>query len=235
LDILRDDKGSKSMVEKNRSIIEIINRVIVDTSYVYDSGRLLDKKIGFMVKNCDKIIDFGKSSRERFDRFENGQVMTVDINEYDGYPDVVDDICRITQLPMGKFDGIICLAVLEHVYNPFLAVDNISGLLKEGGHALLYTPFIWRYHAPKSLIYQDFFRYTRDGLAYLFREFSEVTIYPYRGRYSTVLNMFGTWKAKVENRIGHGLNKIVDRALGRVFGHRRSELQASGYYLWTKK
>ncbi len=219
----------------NEKMIRLIRATKIDASYRYDAKRLLNEKISFMAEHCEKVLDFGKSSRKHYDKFRKGQVITTDINQYDGYPDVIDDICNITNLPMEAFDGIVCLSVLEHVYAPHVAVDNLRGLLKKDGYCLVYAPYFWRYHAPNSLKFQDYFRFSRDALAYLFRDFSEVTIYPYRGRYSTVFNMFGGWKGYVERFFGQGANKLIDTTLGTLFGAKNDVVQASGYYLWARK
>jgi len=223
------------LAKTNSDLIDTIKRTKVDTSYLYDFNRLLDEKIGFLAQNCDRVLDFGKSSRERFDTFREQQIITSDINQFDDYPDVVDDVCNIQNLPWESFDGIICMAILEHVYAPHKACENIYRLLKPGGHVLVYTPFFFRYHAPRDLVFQDYFRFSRDALAYLFRGFSDVTIYPMRGRYSTIFNMFGSWKARVEKGLGQRVNRAVDRVLGIVFGDKEQVLQASGYSLWAKK
>ena len=40
-----------------------------------------------------------------------------------------------------KYDLIICNHVLEHIHNDSQALDNINNLLKNGGHAILLTPY----------------------------------------------------------------------------------------------
>lgn len=219
---------------KNEQIKEIIRRTKVDSSYIYDADGLMEKKIRFLADNCNKVLDVGKSSRQRYNYFRSGQILTLDINQFDDYPDVVDDICNIQHIPYNSFDGIICMAVLEHVYEPHAAVKNLYAVLKDGGYCLLYTPFLYRYHAPNDLTYQDFFRYSRDALAYLLRDFSDVTLYPCLGRYSTALHLFGFWKHRGQKVFGQTLNRLIDKA-GAAFSKDGNELQASGYYTWAIK
>ena len=38
-----------------------------------------------------------------------------------------------TLLVENKYDKIICIAILEHVYDPFKAVANLRKMLKENG------------------------------------------------------------------------------------------------------
>ena len=45
-------------------------------------------------------------------------------------------------LPEAPFDLVICMNVLEHLYRPITAMDNMCGLLKEGGYILISVPLI---------------------------------------------------------------------------------------------
>lgn len=221
----------KTIDEKHEYLKNLIRRTKIDTSYAYDSPKLLDEKVGFLVKNCKSVLDFGQSSRSRYEWFKDGQAETADINQFEGYPDHFVDICNAGTFPQKTYDGIVCNAVIEHVYDPAQAVKNMYNVLEEGGHCLCYAPFIFRYHAPKDLLFQDYFRYSRDGLAYLFRDFSEVTLYSVRGRASTgIAFMFPSWKYYIEKKFPI-LNKWADRILG---GY-AAPLQTSGYIIWAKK
>lgn len=212
----------------------IIQRTSIDSRYLYRSDDLAEEKIRFLAANCAQVLDVGKSSRARFAYFRPGQALTLDINQFEGYPDIIDDLCQMEHDFTGQFDGIVCLAVIEHVYDPQAAVTNLYTMLKPGGYCFAYVPFLYRYHAPTDLKYQDFFRYTRDGVAYLFRDFAEVTVYPSRGGYSTIFNLLGFWKAQVERRFGQGINRCIDQ-LGSLVHRRSNELQASGYFIWAIK
>lgn len=212
----------------------IIGRTKIDSGYLYRSDALAEEKIRWLADHCDKVLDVGKSSRKRYAYFRPEQALTLDINRFDDYPDIVDDLCSLQHDLTGQFDGIVCLAVIEHVYAPQAAVDNLYAMLKPGGACFAYVPFLYRYHAPTDLNYQDFFRYTRDGVAYLFRDFSEVTVYPSRGGYSTIFNLLGFWKGTVERRFGQGINRRIDQ-LGGLIHKRSNELQASGYFIWAVK
>lgn len=212
----------------------IIQRTKVDSGYLYRSDELAEEKIRLLAARCDSVLDVGKSSRARYAYFRPEQAQTLDINRFDDYPDIVDDLCSLQHDLTGQFDGIVCLAVIEHVYAPHQAVDNLYAMLKPGGMCFAYVPFLYRYHAPTDLKYQDFFRYTRDGVAYLFRSFSDVTLYPSRGGYSTIFNLLGFWKGQVERRFGQGINRRIDQ-LGNLVHKRSDELQASGYFIWAVK
>lgn len=219
----------------NDELIKIIKETEVDTSYAYESDRFLDERIGFLSSNCEHVLDVGKCSRDRFKLFHKDQITTVDINQYDGYPDVVDDLCNINSLKWGSFDGIICMSVLEHVYAPHLAVENLRKLLKKGGYCLIHVPFFYRYHGSLDLKMQDYYRFSRDGVAYLFRDFGEVTIYPIRGSHSSIFNLFRFWKPRIEKIFGQSANKVIDK-IGGLFSRGDEALtQVSGFYIWARK
>ena len=223
-------KSEQAFFDKNEGLIEVIQRAKVDTSYCYDSQKIMDDKIAYLAENCQSVLDFGKSSRSHFELFKPGQVETADINQYEGYPDIICDICDASTLPQRKYDGIVCNAVIEHVYDPFAAVRNMYDLLEDGGICMCYAPFIFRYHAPGDLKFQDYFRFSRDGLALLFKDYSKVTLYSIRGRSSSALNYAVPGWKKIEKRFGF-MNKMVDS----VFGGKESPLQVTGYVVWAEK
>lgn len=93
----------------------------------------------------------------------------------------------ITRLPvLGKsIDLVLCIEVLEHVADPFSAIKEMYRVLKPGGKIILTTPFLTPYHGKSrgSLNYShnsypDYWRFTSEGLSYLFADFSKQTIYP---------------------------------------------------------
>lgn len=65
----------------------------------------------------------------------------------------------------GEFDTIISTQVLEHVEKPWVMVSEIARILKPGGICIMTAPFMVPYHADPY----DFFRYTKQGLASLFK------------------------------------------------------------------
>ncbi|GIW68439.1 MAG: hypothetical protein KatS3mg099_387 [Candidatus Parcubacteria bacterium] len=86
-------------------------------------------------------------------------------------PDVVGDIHK---LPFAdeSVDGILCLAVLEHVERPWVAVREMHRVLKKGGLIFVYVPFLFYYHAEAGY-YKDYWRFSRDALEELFKDFED--------------------------------------------------------------
>lgn len=74
-----------------------------------------------------------------------------------------DIVADITQLPPGyrnTFGTIVCLHVLEHVSNPFLALWNMARMLSAGGRLYVLVPWALRLHGPRP----DCWRISDDGL-----------------------------------------------------------------------
>ena len=130
-----------------------------------------------------------------------------------------------------RYDAVIALAILEHLYDPAAAVGNFRSSLKPGGRLFLYVPWMWRYHAPRDLMFQDYQRLSRDGMAYLLRDFDSVTLSPLRGKYSAILNMLKFWKAHVERRVAHRINRLVDARASDW----RNTIQTSGFFAEARK
>jgi SAM-dependent methyltransferase len=72
-----------------------------------------------------------------------------------------------------KFDLGICMDLLEHVSNPFIVVKNIIDSLNPGAFLFVTAPFVWELHGYP----QDFWRFTPDGFAELFKEMKTEIIY----------------------------------------------------------
>lgn len=202
----------------------ITRRVAVDLRFLhedYSRAHIVDQ-----VREAGCILDVGASMRDHLGAIA-GRTETMDINDFGDYPDILGDVCSPFPAEMeARYDAVIALAILEHVYDPPAAIENFKRALKPGGRLFLYVPWMWRYHGPKNLLFQDYQRLSRDGMAYLLRDFEEVTLYPLRGKWAARANFFKFWKRGVEKRVGGRLNRVLD---GRVTEWRNT-VQASGYF-----
>lgn len=79
----------------------------------------------------------------------------------------IDIVGDALDLPFGVgiFDTIVCTQVLEHVDKPWIAVKEMSRVLKKGGICILTAPFMEPYHQNPG----DYFRYTIEGIKSLFK------------------------------------------------------------------
>lgn len=84
------------------------------------------------------------------------------------YPEY--DVCNLHQIEDQIYDGIVCDQVLEHVKQPFDAVNEMYRVLQPGGILFLTTVFMYPIHEyPK-----DYWRFTPDALQLLCEKFSEI-------------------------------------------------------------
>ncbi len=142
----------------------------------------------------------------------------------DYHPDIVGDIHKMP-FTDNELDAIFCIAVLEHVENPILAVAEMARTLRPGGYCLTYVPFLFYYHAQEGY-YHDYWRFTKDILPVLFKDFSQVEIRPVRGAIETWI------KLSPLNRFAW--LSVLARVLDRWTGKDKSK-QVSAYVIFAVK
>ena len=211
----------------------ITRRAKVDPRYLHDDSTR--EHIAAACHEQDLILDIGDGMRGRV---LPGRVESLDLNDINApgenltRPDILGDVCQpFPDWMHGRYDVVIALAILEHVYDPAAAIANFRVALKPGGRLFVYVPWMWRYHAPKSLVFQDYQRLSRDGMAYALRDFDDVTLYPLRGKYSAILNMLKFWKRRVERPFGTGINRLLDSRASDY----RNTIQASGFFAEARR
>lgn len=213
----------------NARLQEITRRAAVDLRYLHDDRTR--QHVVAATAGCTRILDVGAGMRDHLGAL-GGRVETLDLNDFGDYPDILGDVCSpFPDWMRGRYDAVIALAILEHVYDPPAAVTNFRRALRPGGKLFLYVPWMWRYHAPRELMFQDYQRLSRDGMAYLLRDFEAVTLYPLRGKYSAILNMLKFWKSRVERCFGGRINRLVDARASDW----RNTIQTSGFFAEARK
>jgi SAM-dependent methyltransferase len=148
-------------------------------------------------------------------------------------PDL-DVVGNLLRLPFAAevAGGVICNSVLEHVYEPQWAVQEIYRVLKPGGIAFLYVPFLYPYHGSREE--PDCYRFTRDGLLYMFRDFSEIQLQPVDSFVGTALRFLVGFTSL--ERVALILADPLERVVGWLRGRPLSrETQTSGYNIWVRK
>lgn len=142
----------------------------------------------------------------------------------DYHPDIVGDIHHLP-FEDNSQEAILCIAVLEHVENPFKAVEELHRVLRPGGHLFVYVPFLYYYHAERGY-YRDYWRFSEDAVDLLFKGFSRHEMARVRGPLATWLHI-------------SPLGRIwplaaIFRALDRLLGKENSH-QTSGFYVFLVK
>jgi SAM-dependent methyltransferase len=97
-------------------------------------------------------------------------VVSIDIDADRG-PDIVGDISD-HDFGDQRFGAVVMSEVLEHIPTPEKAIQAAHAVLEPGGLLILSTPFIFPIHDRPD----DYYRFTRYGLEWLLRDFSEVTV-----------------------------------------------------------
>jgi len=107
-------------------------------------------------------------------------------------------------------DTIVCTGVLEHVSDPFKAVDEIYKALKFGGRVFLETPFMQTIHAAPK----DFSRWTPEGLKKLMCAFDVKSVDVVAGPASALAWQFQETMAMLFSFNNEILHKIGLRIFG---------------------
>lgn len=197
----------------------------------YDYDKFFAEKLRIIAKNCQKILDVGggrpfqKMLSNHGELLKGREYMTLDIDP-GTKPTVVGDA---HQMPFkdAEFDAVLHIYVFEHLHTPKKAADEIYRVLKPGGYMLGVVPFNHPYHARKDG-YRDYWRFSKDGLAVLFSDFSEVEMFKI-GRYFRAAIGFlpFLWRVK---RPMEAVAYILDHLL-----IKESRNTTAGYIIFAKK
>jgi ubiquinone/menaquinone biosynthesis C-methylase UbiE len=189
--------------------------------------KFFDQKIKIIAK--EKIIldvgsgfKFQKLSPKYKELFQNCDYKTLDIDEK-YKPDILADVMNIP-LPSTSVDAVICKSALEHVKNPFKAADEIYRILKPGGKCFVYVPFLYPYHG------DDYWRFSEEGIKYLFRKFRKIEICPVRGHFETIANLLPH-----TNKLPTKALITLARFLDVISEKYQSKKQVSGYNIFLVK
>lgn len=199
-----------------------------------------DSSIRRMISSADtSILDIGgglRLTKERSNRvdhrnawiteaMEKKQIKYRILDYVDTYhPDIVGDIQKLP-LADNSEEAIVCMSILEHVENPFLASSEMHRVLKPGGTLLIYVPFLFYYHAENGY-YADYWRFTEEALRTLCKDFSSVEIHPSRGAFETWIKLSPIGRYQFMCDLGCVLDKILKKEYSK---------QTSGYYVFAVK
>jgi 2-polyprenyl-3-methyl-5-hydroxy-6-metoxy-1,4-benzoquinol methylase len=137
-----------------------------------------DRSIGRFAKGVHhkRILELGSgkllhgkheySARRFFDA--SNEFIQSDIAKEHGH--LIVDVTRMTF--HSEFDVILCMSVLEHVYEHDESISNIYEALKPGGIAVIFVPAMYPLHDEPH----DYWRFTEHSLRKLLMAFNDVRI-----------------------------------------------------------
>ncbi|HCB35632.1 MAG TPA: hypothetical protein DEP25_03260, partial [Candidatus Taylorbacteria bacterium] len=139
-------------------------------------------------------------------------------------PDIVGDI---HDLPFkdNSQEAVCCIAVLEHVIDPFIASKELHRVLALRGMCMVYVPFLYYFHAEKGY-YGDYWRFTKEGLALMFKKFSLVEIQPVRGAIGTLVRLTPLGRFRLLEHLAY----LADILFKKLHSN-----QVSGYFVFLIK
>jgi len=199
--------------------------------------KFFNEKMVKIFEEKKEVIDIGGGLRvikEKNNRYDSSRewlrpyIEKVDYKIMDPvdtyHPDIVGDVHNMP-FDDNSIDAIVCLAVLEHVENPIQAYKEMHRVLKPGGHAFIYVPFLYYYHAEKGY-YGDFWRFTEDGLRWLSKPFATCEITRVRGAIATWFKLSPLGRYSIFENFGNILDKLLGKSQSK---------QTSGYYVFLEK
>lgn len=130
-----------------------------------------------------RTLDIGSGHGPYAKYFPNR--VSIDITPGKGV-DYVADAHDLSQFNNESFDAVLATEVLEHLHTPLRAINEMYRVLKPGGSVILTTRFIFPLHN----IPGDYWRFTRYGLAHLFRNFKHVEVIEETSTLETIAVLF---------------------------------------------
>tara|TARA_Y100000310_G_scaffold94401_1_gene92017 strand:+ start:16497 stop:17021 length:525 start_codon:yes stop_codon:yes gene_type:complete len=138
----------------------------------------VNKHLKKFAKNCNnkKILELGSGKSEKGKHSYSSKKffnLTNDFLQTDMNPDFGHKVLDATKMNYkNEFDVILCLNVLEHVYEFQKAIDNIHAALKPQGTLLFFVPGYYPLHDEPH----DYWRFTEHSLKKIFQNFSNIKI-----------------------------------------------------------
>ena len=145
---------------------------------VFGIRRFNDKSIKIYAKGVEnkKILEIGSGKHEYGKDYYSAKRYFSSSNEFiqsDVNPEYGHQIIDITSWAVKeKYDVIICMNVLEHVFEYQKAIDNLYRALKKGGELVVFVPMIYPLHDEPH----DYWRFTEHSLRKMLNGFCKVEV-----------------------------------------------------------
>ncbi len=145
-----------------------------------------------------------------------------------------------------KFDLILCTDVLDHLHSPQVVIREMQRVLKPGGKVISITRFVFPLHD----VPHDYYRFTKYGLRYLFRDWEILELSEEANTIETIAVIFQRIGYQCEvlrlkplkmvfliaARILQPLSFILTKQFGDISSkNEETNILVSGYYMVCKK
>jgi SAM-dependent methyltransferase len=231
LSVLRRDDMRRSLRSRVLDVFEGSNQTAVE-----NSGKVL-RALKSLAKEPTLLIIGGGALGAGVETFlEDTSIQVIATDVYaSGNTQLVTDAHHLP-FEDGVFDGVWITAVLEHVLEPQMVVDEIWRVLKPAGLVYAETPFMQQVHERAY----DFTRFTPNGHRWLFRRFEQIDAGINRGagaghalawsvRY--FLRAFFGSRIAILAALPFFLLRLID-----PYAHPRRRADAAlGVYMWGRK
>lgn len=183
------------------------------------------------------ILDLGGNTNSEYHSLLKGNhsVSTVNISNKYGC-DMVFDIQEKFPIESEKFDAVLSMNVLEHIYGFDNVITETFRVLKKGGIFIFAVPFMHHIHGNPD----DYFRYTRSALEKILEEhhFTEIDVQEIGfGLFSLLYQTTAGMLPSVLKGLFKNIAISVDRFLGKLSGRYRNVAKRIplGYFVTAKK
>ena len=109
-----------------------------------------------------RVLDLGGDKRSEYTRLFQGDFKIKSVNiAAAAQPDHIFDLERAFPLPDASADTVVCINILEHLYNHQHFLRECARVVRAGGLMVLAVPFVMQVHPSP----RDYFRFTDEALS----------------------------------------------------------------------
>ena len=157
---------------------------------------ILNTRLAMEPELTGLVLDLGGGGEPTYKRLLriSGHFVNMD-RIAEAMPTVVGDLESTYPFAASCAETVILFNTLEHVYDHQHVVNEMHRVLKPGGRALVYVPFIFpvHVHQTEKFLVDDYFRYTASALNKIFAKagFTKIEIEPQGGLFLAVAEFLG--------------------------------------------
>jgi SAM-dependent methyltransferase len=149
--------------------------------FIFRLGQFKNKYIKILARNTHnkKILELGSGKSYKSKYIYSVKNLFDSSNEFiqsDIIPEFGHKLVDVTKMNYkNEFDVILCLNLLEHIYDFKKAISNMYEALKEGGIVSVLVPCFYPLHDEPY----DYWRFTSYSLKKMFSMFKDIKIVSY--------------------------------------------------------